>query len=133
MVREGENMELKNLVGKHILSGIETGQIKDGCSYINFTLDGVTYKAIEDPEDGYRSYLTDLEISEEQCLYKLPDVSVICSMRPEMEEVNDILTFVDAKNGKEFLAIGTGNIEDYYPYCVLEYEPENLSCNEGRK
>ena len=39
MVREGENMELKDLVGIHILSGIETGQIKDGCSYINVTLD----------------------------------------------------------------------------------------------
>lgn len=45
------------------------------------------------------------------------------------KEVDDILVFVDVKNGKEILKVGTGNTDDYYPYCVLEYTPENLSCN----
>lgn len=47
-------------------------------------------------------------------------------------ERNDILVFHDVMNGKEILAIGTGNFDDYYPYCVLEYTPENMFCNEGR-
>lgn len=133
---------LKDLVGRHILSGIETGQVKrtifgyeEECNYIKFTLDGVHYMAVEDPDDGYRSYLYDLEISDTPCRYPLPDVAVECHMRPddvEHYEVNDILVFVDVKNGKEVLAIGTGNTDDYYPYCVLDYIPENLSCNEGK-
>ena len=46
-------------------------------------------------------------------------------------ENNDILVFVDFENGKEILEIGTGNYDDYYPYCVLNYYPENMSCNGG--
>lgn len=28
-----------------------------------------------------------------------------------------------------FMAVGTGNIDDYYPYFVFEYTPELLSFN----
>lgn len=134
-------MELRNLVGSHILSGIEVGTEKtkryfreEPCNYIKFTLDGVTYLAREDPDDGYRSYMEELEIVEGTCKIKLPDVSVFCHMRGDTEyEVNDVLVFTDAMNCKEILAIGTENTNDYYPYCVLEYTPENMSCNADKK
>ena len=45
------------------------------------------------------------------------------------EEKNDILEFYDAANKQMFMAVGTGNIADYYPYFVFEYTPELLSCN----
>ena len=135
-------MELKDLIGRHILSGIETGQVmcesfgyEEECEYIKFTLDGVHYMAVEDPDDGYRSYMRELEISDTPCRYSLPDVEVECHMLPDCVECsyeNDILVFVDVRNGKEVLSVGTGATDDYYPYCVLNYKPENLSCNEGK-
>jgi hypothetical protein len=53
--------ELKDFVGKHILSGIEFSTMirkdywgeDESVNYIKFTLDGITYLAVEDPDDGY--------------------------------------------------------------------------------
>lgn len=44
-------MELRDLVGVHLMTGIETGTVKrenwwsgeDNCNYVKFRLDGVTY------------------------------------------------------------------------------------------
>lgn len=127
-------MELKDLVGIHLMTGIETGTVKingwwyksDNCNYVKFRLDNVTYKAVEDPEDGYRSCCNELEIVDEECKTKLPAILVECKMR---EEKNDILEFYDAVNKQMFMAVGTGNIDDYYPYFVFEYTPELLSFN----
>lgn len=130
-------MELKDLVGKHILSGVETGVLarkydfwEDECNYIKFTLDGVTYLAIENPDDGYRSYMNELEVSEEPCKIKLPNIEVVCTMMGDTKyESNDVLQFVDVLSGKEIMSVGTENYNDYYPYCHLEYHPENMYCN----
>ena len=63
-------MELKDLVGLHELSGVDTTteMIETwGENYVvRFVLDGKTYKAIEDPEDGYRSHCKDLEVCDEE-------------------------------------------------------------------
>lgn len=52
----GDMVELSDLVGKHELSGVDTSVADSGlyedASYIVFIMDGVTYKAIEDPNDG---------------------------------------------------------------------------------
>lgn len=130
-------MELKDLIGKHILSGIEVGQktverysYQETCNYIKFTIDGTTYMAFEDPNDGYRSYMEELKIVEEPCKIKLPNIFVRCHMEEDGDWIkNDILVFVDVENGKTILEIGTGNYDDYYPFCVLNYYPENMSCN----
>ena len=133
--------ELKDLVGKHILSGIEVGMMEhedswghwEKCNYIKFALDGVNYLAIEDSSDGYRSYMHDLEVSDTPCKIHLPNIEVVCRMQEDDNyERNDVLEFIDVLNGKKILAVGTANYDDYYPYCVLEYTPENMSCNEGR-
>ncbi len=84
-------MELCELAGKHVLSGIETGQVvreslgfcTERHGYIKFTLDGVTYMAEEDPEDGWRSYMKDLTIVKEPCKIHLPNVAVVCRMRQD--------------------------------------------------
>lgn len=134
-------IELKDLCGKHILSGIEVGEKGfENCwgevqerSYIKFTLDGIHYLAVEDPDDGYRSYMEDLHITDDPCEIPLPDVEVVCYMMEDdkWQHVN-VLVFIDAVNGKEILSIGTENYDDYYPYCVLHYTPGNMSCNERR-
>lgn len=133
--------ELMDLVGKHILSGIEVGSMEhkgywgntEIYAYIKFTLDGVNYLATEDPADGYRSYMNELETSDTPCKIRLPNIEVCCRMREDDEWMrNDVLEFLDVLNGKKILAVGTENYDDYYPYCVLEYTPENMSCNDGR-
>ena len=131
-------MILEDLVGKHVLSGIEEGMLTnpyDGdCAYIKFTLDGITYKAIENPDDGYRSFLNELEIVDEKCKIRVPDIEVVCHMREyDKPWENDVLCFVDAANGEIFLSIGTENTNNYYPYCVMEYFPERLHCNQKEK
>jgi hypothetical protein len=136
-------IELENLKGEHTLSGIEVGERefknfwghKEECGYIKFTLDGITYIAVEDPDDGYRSYMRDLEIVDEDCEIKLPDIKVCCKMREDdkgWNETNEVLEFIDLINCETILAIGTGNTSDYYPYCVLDYYPERMSCNADR-
>ena len=136
-------MELKDLVGNHLMTGIETGTAKRNCwgdklincNYVKFRLDGITYMAVEDPEDGYRSCCEELEIVDEECKTALPAILVECKMREDAyanswcEEKNDILEFYDVANKQMFMAVGTGNIADYYPYFVFEYTPELLSCN----
>ena len=136
-------MELKDLVGIHLMTGIETGTIKingwwyksNNCNYVKFRLDNVTYMAVEDPEDGYRSCCNELEIVDEECKTKLPAILVECKMREDSnvtgwrKEKNDILEFYDAVKKQMLMAVGTGNIDDYYPYFVFAYMPELLSCN----
>lgn len=137
-------MKLKDLVGNHLMTGIETGTVKrncgwdkslNNCNYVKFRLDGVTYIAIEDPEDGYRSCCEELKIVDEECKTALPAILVECKMREDAytnswcEEKNNILEFYDVANKQMFMAVGTGNIDDWYPYFVFEYTPELLSCN----
>lgn len=136
-------MELRNLVGIHTMTGVETGTVKikgwwsgeDNCNYVKFRLDGVTYMAVEDPNDGYRSCCRELEVVDEECKTRLPDILVECKMRGNFynkvwgTETNDILEFYDVGNNQMFMAVGTGNTNDYYPYFVFEYMPEALSCN----
>lgn len=48
---------------------------------IGFILDGVTYKAIEDPDDGYRSFCTELQVCDEVISNKFPTQKVRGSMK----------------------------------------------------
>lgn len=135
-------MELKELRGSHILQGVDISLQKierewygtEIVQCIKFTLDGVTYVAYEDPSDGYRSYCGELQISDTPCETLLPNVEVVCVYRDSgvgYYSSSDILEFIDSKNGKTVLLVGTNNDDDYYPFCVFEYTPENLSCNES--
>lgn len=131
-------MQLKDLVGKHIFQGIEVGKAKpvqedwshlQEVNYIAFRLDGVTYRAYENECDGYRSYCEDLEIVEDIPKTKLPDIEVLCVYD---DGFNDVIHLLDVVTGKTVLSVGTNDYDDYYPYCVMEYYPENLACNIGR-
>lgn len=135
-------MNLKDLVGYHIFSGIETGTREilkwgryEDCGYIKFILDGITYMALEDPNDGYRSYMEELKVVNESCKNKLPYISVYCKHRSTTRENNeaDLLEFYDESNDQCFLTIGTEDTDDYYPYCVLRYNPEKLAVNAETK
>ena len=123
-------MELKDLAGAHKLSGVDYS-----CAYdvitILFCLDGITYEAISDPADGYRSYMKELSITEKRCKNIFQPQDVICVWKDNVSgyDDDDDVLFIYARNGLTVLEIGTREASYYYPYCVMEYTPENLSCN----
>lgn len=126
-------MKLKDLVGIHCLSGVDLSVINDSgydCNCVKFTLDGVTYCAVEDPDDGYRSYCGELVVSDSSCRFQFPALQVLCTMQFEGLWGDDVLLFTDVITGKEVLAVGTEDLNDYYPVCVMRYTPENMAHNK---
>jgi hypothetical protein len=128
-----KSLELKDLIGKHMLTAVSKGvepaapdcYCPEGGESISFTLDGVTYMATEDPDDGYRSMMREIKIVDQELSNKFPEVEVMCTMRYR----EDILDVLDASNGKIILSVGTDDSEDYYPWWVAEWVPENMACN----
>ena len=132
-------MELKDLVGKHQLSGFDsaTEDANDawGEDYevVRFVLDGKTYKAVEDRSDGYRSYLSELVVTDEPITNTFAEQEVVGVMKPSGDyEINDTIQFFDTTTSKIVLEVGTDNTDDYYPYCVMNWSPENLAINIGK-
>ena len=133
-------MELKDLVGIHTLSAVDKDiesidnyHVKEA-NVIYFKLDDIIYKASEDPSDGYRSYLNDLEICDDYKIKnKFEPQKVICEMVPDDEgyftQKNNILDIKNYHTNKIILSIGTHHYDDWYPSCVTDYRPENLSIN----
>lgn len=132
-------MELEDLVGEHELSGVDvsTEAIKnwyntEDCEVVRFVLDGVTYKAIENPDDGYRSRCEEIEVSNDKVGNMFPPQKVICSMKPSSRySENDTIQMFDAVTGELVLEVGTDNTDDYYPYCVMYWNPKGLAINKG--
>lgn len=131
-------MTLKELCGEHVLQGVEYGTVEnkdayaweDKCGCFKFMLDGVTYCAVEDPDDGYRSYCRDIYVDNTPPRFRIPDTKVIGSMKEDDQwGRNDILVLRDVKTGEVVLEVGTAAYTDYYPAYVAEWHPENLSCN----
>lgn len=132
-------MELKDLVGMHTLSGVDfdersieqwPGSFEDS-QVVNFVLDGKTYTAVEDPNDGYRSSMKEIAITDFPVKNVFPGIAVFCVMHPDGNyNKNDVLDVYDAKNGKLVLAIGTEDWDDYYPTFKAEFTPENMSIND---
>ncbi len=129
-------MNLEHLVGEHILTGVTYGSVarEDWCgrqedvTCVRFCLDGITYVAYEDPDDGYRSHCEEL-IVEDVVLNTIPKTHVLCTM---LTDDDDVLVVTDIISGKTILEIGTLDYEDYYPCFHYEYNPENLHYNINR-
>lgn len=130
---------LESLVGEHELSGVDMTEEDMPTSYgggdyhgsvCRFILDGKTYTACEDDNDGYRSAMKSLTEGGEVRNQFAPQ-RVLCSMRYEDEYGNKDETLVmrDMITGKEVLEVGTDNTDDYYPSFVSNFQPENMACN----
>ena len=137
---EDREITLKSLAGSHIFTGVERGFLKVNKQFswdqdkntIRFELDGQVYEAIENPSDGYRSYMDKLVLSNKSVHNKIPEINIVCVYRDKDNYDNcDLLDFIDCKNGKVFMTIGTRHTNDYYPVCIFEYSPEKLSINEN--
>lgn len=132
-------MELNELVGLHELTGVdfntesvESYGVFEDCNTINFVLDGKTYTAVEDPEDGYRSAMGEIKVSDFKVSNLFAPIRVFASMRVTKYDDSDILDFHDLKNGKVVLSVGTDYSDSYYPSYVADFTPENMHVNEGK-
>lgn len=132
-------VELDSLVGEHVLDAVDTfmervniyGSHYEDAEAIRFRLDGVTYTAIENPDDGYRSSMEKLFVSNDQPMKNVfPPIRVLAKKKAnDSYSNNDTLELIDIKTGKVVLEVGTDNVDDYYPCFVSSFRPENMATN----
>ncbi len=133
-------MELKDLVGEHLLTGVDFGVIPpnkkdyqyESSNTMTFVLDGRAYCAIEDPSDGYRSCLRDItEVPMEMVKNTFAPCKVLARHRTQgrYSGTDDILECLDVVTGKTVLEVGTDNADDYYPSYVANFSPEHMAVN----
>lgn len=112
---------LYDLEGEHLLSGVEVLS-SEGYGYgVVFTLDGVSYEVLEDPDDGYRSHCGELTVAEQPPKFSFPPQPVLCAMRhndPMVEQHDDILDFYNPETNQRILSLGTANYDDWYPTLI---------------
>jgi len=98
-----------------------------------FKVDEVVFKALEDPDDGYRSYLGTINYSEDHnsIFFRAP----IARVRIEAFDCEDGsrddrgYRFVDVEDGHVWLEFGTKDYNDYYPYFIFRHSPKNGKVN----
>lgn len=126
-------MDNNFFIGRHYLSGVEYTTTKDeyGFQYeaVKFCLDNNTYIVSKDPDDGWRSRCREIIKTNVPCKNTFSPQEV-CGI---YEDNTDIIRFIDVNNGKMVFRFGTDYSDSYYPCCVMEWLPENLSVNESVK
>lgn len=135
-------MELKDLVGLHKLSGVDMqsesieatwgGDFRDS-QVIRFILDGVTYSAIEDRNDGYRSAMEEIRKDSGVVKNTFPEQDVFCVYEDMIKgDGYDLLRVLNINTSKEIMVIGTDYSDDYYPSFVCDWNPENMDINKDK-
>ena len=95
-----------------------------GVDNLTFKLDHCVYEAVEDPGDGYRSYLETVKAKDTSELIffrrSLANVKVTVCERECLEGY----TLEDTEDGHVWLTFGTDYTDGYYPYFVFHYTPK---------
>jgi hypothetical protein len=89
-----------------------------------FKLGDRVWLAIEDEDDGYRSYLGSIEQRETKgfTFFATP---LDCVRIDTDASIDDGFRLVSVADGHVWLEVGTDNVNDYYPYFVFRYEPRD--------
>lgn len=122
-------MELKDFSRPWVLQGIDSyvNTIDSNAQAYAVMLSDKVYLFQEDPDDGYRSYLLDVEILKDYVIKnRIPPVVVRGKYGGSNE---DIIRFYDCSNQKKILEVGTDNTDDWYPYAILHWYPQNIHYN----
>jgi hypothetical protein len=129
-------LELKDLVGKHVLTGCQYGTMTETYNWgeetsntLDFILDGRVLSVIEDPDDGYRSSMRGIVENRDGLIitntFEPCEVVGIAGTGIEA----DVIHFYDVVTGKVVISIGTLDIDSYYPCFIAEFNPENMAIN----
>ena len=134
-IEGNKKMELKDLIGRHMLDAVDFdsekirmwGDVYEDCEVMRFRLDGKVYTAIEDPEDGYRSSMSELTVSDDLMKNSFAPVEVLGRVKGSNGD-DDILELLNVTTGKVIIEVGTDYSDDYYPSpsFVANFQPENI-------
>ncbi len=88
-----------------------------------YKLDDVVWEAIEDPSDGYRSYLQSIEVKENagHLTFSFDPIAVV---KVVLDNDYDGWKLVDVEDNWVWLRVGTDKYDDYYPTFVFNYAPK---------
>lgn len=123
-------MELKDLVGDHEFDAVDFVSESDDCANsMRFRLDGVTYVATEDSQDGYRSCMRDLKVFSNNVIRNtFKPVSVIAKYNSgNRGDDSCILELFDKETGLLLLEVGTDHNVEYYPMFVSVFYADAMS------
>lgn len=89
----------------------------------------IAFEAIEDENDGYRSYLDTIEISMKGNIFFHSRLAiVVLEVAPERSEPYESKfsgwQLRDVDDHHIWLRVGTDNTDDYYPYFTFDYRPK---------
>lgn len=105
---------------------------------LTFKIDGVVFKVLEDPDDGYRSYLKTVDYTDDNdsIFFRSPLALVRIETYDDkgaddgadqyMNLANQGYRLVDAIDGHVWLKFGTHNYDDYYPMFVFRHSPKKI-------
>ncbi len=124
-------MTLEDLGGKlMMLDGIDFLNITkyQDSQVCNFRLDGIVYSAIEDPEDGWRSAMKEIILTENKSMMNtFKPITIFTNYIGS--DCMDILELIDVQSKKPILSIGTNYTDNYYPFFVANFIPSNMLVN----
>jgi len=141
-------VDLASLVGRHELSGVD--RLLDGeleyrlgpTDAFRFVLDGKTYTAVEDPEDGWCSAMKELYISDDPVTNQFSPIEVEATLvvgrrlqdwlGRDMGDEHQILQLRDVMTGK-LLGGWHGGCERLYPQFVAWFDPTGMYVNDDAR
>jgi hypothetical protein len=135
---EADNVMEMAMLHFHNLIGAPVNYFGADSADHTFKVDDIVFKALEDPNDGYRSYLGALDYSEQHnSIFFKKSIAVVRivpfdfteetrtddSFYSRREEVGYRL--VDASDDHVWLEFGTDHSDDYYPYFIFRHIPKD--------
>ena len=129
-------MKWKELYGERTLLAIRTDvrhPFSVDAGGVALYLDDFTVFVFEDPCDDYRSMAAEPLIANTPlynfgCSPEYLRIPVRVSTMADCDGADGI-QLVDRRNGKVILRLGTDNTDDYYPYFVCDWRPQNIAEN----
>ena len=99
-----------------------------------FKIDDIVFKAVEDPDDGYRSYLGSIDYTKDtnsiffrKPLAKVKIVSFDEDCFDDYHEGCKGYRLIDIKDKHVWLEFGTAKYLDYYPMFIFRPRPKFVS------
>ena len=120
-----------SLLGPHVLTGCDECSEHPLFPYANslaFKLDGVALFAIEDPDDGYRSALSDILVCPDATI---SNTFAACDVMGRYGKEDTLIELVDRITGKVVITIGTDNSDYYYPSFIGSFDPTAMAVNNS--
>lgn len=116
-IKLATDMFVSMVGGEYDFYGMEHNAVK---------LNDMIFEILEDPNDGYRSYLGAVRIADSDSQYIFFRRS-LAKIRIEAIDDGEIFMgyyLVDVKDNHVWCRIGTSYVDDYYPSFTCEYSPK---------